>query len=72
MDIVAIVATRDIKERGRALYVEGSRLAETIGLLSLLVKRGIGNIKSAPLELDLQKVSAKQAAVKARWLMIRV
>jgi methyl-accepting chemotaxis protein len=57
---IAIFATRAVQDLGRDLYVESNRLAVTRMDLSTNVQRALAEVRSAPAELDLERLKASQ------------
>ena len=64
LGLVSLTATHRIKAQGHDLYVDSARYAVMELSLTALVERAIGEVKSAPSELDLNAVARKQAEVK--------
>jgi methyl-accepting chemotaxis protein len=60
----SVAFTTDMKNQGHALYAENARLADMLEHVSLLVERSIGDVKSAPSEIDLEQLNIKQSNVK--------
>jgi methyl-accepting chemotaxis protein len=62
---IAVYAAREIQDLGQSLYTESDRLSNLQMAISTDVERAIGDVHSAPSELDQQVVTAKQEHFKA-------
>ena len=63
MGVIAVLSAHSLHNAGEALYKESVRLLDVQRSVASFVERAIGEVKSAPSELDLEQLKAKQAAV---------
>ncbi|CAA7620771.1 Methyl-accepting chemotaxis protein (fragment) [Candidatus Terasakiella magnetica] len=64
MGVTAVVASRTIKEQGLALYAETARFSALQTRLASLVEQAVGEVRSAPTELDLAQLSVRRQTVE--------
>jgi methyl-accepting chemotaxis protein len=62
--VIAVLASHAVQDLGRDLYVESSRLATTRMDLSVIVERALAEVRSAPAELDLERLNASQGKLQ--------
>jgi methyl-accepting chemotaxis protein len=60
MGMIAVLAGRTIQSLGRDLYVASNRLSTVEMTLAVDIERAIGDVHSAPSELDLTQLKNKQ------------
>ncbi len=63
MGTIAIIAAQSLHNRGEALYKESVKLLDIQRNVSTFVERAIGEVKSAPSELDIEQLKSKQTSV---------
>jgi len=61
---IAVSAARQIQHLGQELYVESERLSGVQMALSVAIEQAIGEVRSAPSELDLGQLANKQKHFK--------
>src|SRR5262245_50489631 len=61
---IAVFAARQIQHLGQELYVESERLSSVQMALSVAIEQAIGEVRSAPSELDLNQLATKQKRFK--------
>jgi methyl-accepting chemotaxis protein len=71
MGAIAVFAAREIQGLGQDLYAESSLLSDVELNVSLEVERAIGQVHSAPAELDLEQLKVKQAQFDAHLAAAR-
>jgi methyl-accepting chemotaxis protein len=71
MGAIAVFAAREIQGLGQDLYAESSLLSNVELNVSLEVERAIGQVHSAPAELDLEQLKVKQAQFDAHLAAAR-
>jgi methyl-accepting chemotaxis protein len=65
MGAIAVFAAKQIQGLGHDLYAENDRLSNIEMNVSLAIERAIGNVHSAPAELDLVQLKAKRESFEA-------
>jgi len=68
---VAVSSTREIKGLGQSLYVESAANAKLSSSITLDVERAMGETRSAPAELDLQRLQATRERLQKRVTELR-
>jgi len=59
MGAIAVYAAQEIRDLGQDLYAESDKLSDVELTVSLQVERAIGQVDSAPSELNLKQLSSK-------------
>jgi methyl-accepting chemotaxis protein len=68
---VAVTSTREIKGLGHSLYFESAANAKLSSSITLDVERAMGETRSAPAELDLQRLQATRERLQKRVTELR-
>jgi methyl-accepting chemotaxis protein len=64
MGAIAVYAAQEIQDLGQDLYAESDRLSEVELTISLQIERAIGQVHSAPSELNLKQLKIKQTQLQ--------
>ncbi|HEY7576702.1 MAG TPA: HAMP domain-containing methyl-accepting chemotaxis protein [Acetobacteraceae bacterium] len=68
---IAVFASRTIQVLGHELYVESSQLDTTRLDLSVAIERALAEVRSAPAEMDLERLKASQQKLEQNLAAIR-